>query len=375
MATLLATPTATSVGQHSAAPLPGRVTRGITAATIILFWLAQFTLLTTQRFLFGADDDASYLLPRAVVAGAGIVLSFVIAAFHRRTRGISLTRRLGLAVAAGVIGALVHSLINFAVFHLFMPEKNWETAFIDTYVMAVVQWFWTYAALSALLLSVVYSGELRENERRVSQLQHDAHAAQLRALRYQLNPHFMFNTLNSIASLISVHEVGLAERMVENLSDFLRAGLALDPNEDIPLEREIELQTLYLSIEAVRFPDRLRVKIDVPDEANEAMVPSLIIQPLVENAIRHAVATSTAPVTVTIAAEVVGDRLKVAVLNSGGDGGGKRNGQLTGTSVGLNNVAERLSARYDSPCDFSAATAPDGGFAVRFSIPFHRANT
>ncbi|SOB78558.1 Histidine kinase [Sphingomonas guangdongensis] len=347
-----------------------RVARGIAAATVLLFWLAQFSLLTTQRFVFGAGDDWSYLPPRLLVTGVGIALSFAILAFHARTGG-SLTRRLLLAVAAALVGAVLHSLANFAIFHLFLPEQNGAAATLSAYLLAVFQWFWTYSAMSGLLLAIVYSAEVRAFERRAAQAQRDAHAAHLRALRYQLNPHFMFNTLNSIASLIAARRVEPAERMVENLSDFLRAGLATDPNEDIPLAREIELQSLYLAIEAVRFPNRLVVAIDMPDAVRGALVPSLITQPLVENAVRHAVASSTAPVTLTIAAATAGDRLRLTVSDRGSNGRA-RGPVVPGTGVGLRNVAERLAARYGEDCGFTAGPHAAGGFAVSFAIPLER---
>lgn len=345
-----------------------QLTRRITTATILLFWAAQFGVMTAGRIMTGADDDASFLPPRAIVTVIGIALSFGIAGFHRRTRGAALSRRLVLAVVAALVCSVLHAVANFLIFHLFMPIRNWQDATVASYALAVLQWFWAYSALSGLLLSVVYSAEMREYERRAAMLEREAHTAHLRALRYQLNPHFMFNTLNSIASLISTSAVEPAERMVENLSDFLRAGLAIDPNEDIPLAREIELQSLYLAIEAERFPDRLKVTIDVPPEARRALVPSLIIQPIVENAVRHAVAASTTPVTLHIQARVEGRRVDIRVHDTGGNGAAART-KSEGTGVGLRNVAERLAARYGEDCAFAAGPEPDGGFVVRFSIP------
>jgi two-component system, LytTR family, sensor kinase len=337
---------------------PPLVTR-VTAATILLFWAAQFALLTAQRMVM-VDDSASFLVPRVIVTLVGIALSFAIARIHAFTRGRSV-----VAAAAAFVGAALHAAANFGIFHLFMPDKSFAQGAMTAYVFAVLQWFWAYTALSALLLSVVYATELGERERRVAQLQREAHAAQMRVLRYQLNPHFMFNTLNSVASLVAARRVDDAERMVENLSDFLRAGLALDPNDDIPLAREIELQRLYLDIEAVRFSDRLRVTIDVPESLRDVRVPSLITQPLIENAVRHAVASSTTPVALTIAAREEGSRVAIEVRDDGGSGpaGGK------GTGVGLGNVRERLTARFGEPCDFAAGPQPGGGYAVRFTVP------
>jgi hypothetical protein len=353
----------------SAPAQPPFVTR-VTAVTILLFWAAQFALLTAQRLMM-TDDDASYLAPRLIVTAVGITLSFAIAQVHTRSRGRAIVPRLLIAATAAFAGAVLHASANFGVFHLFMPERSFSSGAGMAYVFAVLQWFWAYTALSALLLSVVYAAELGDRERRMAVLQREAHTAHLRALRYQLNPHFMFNTLNSIASLVSARQVETAERMVENLSDFLRAGLALDPNEDIPLAREIELQSLYLEIEEVRFPDRLRVAIDVPEALNGVHVPSLITQPLVENAVRHAVATSTEPVELRIVARDEGARVRIEVMDSGGSGGAPvTRGGGSGTSVGLGNVRERLRARYGEACGFEAGRRSEGGFRVTFTVPY-----
>lgn len=338
----------------------------VAAITILLFWLAQFLLLTVQRFVFGAPDDARFHATRVIVTGIGIGLSFAILAFHVATRGRPLAVRLACAVAAAIAGSAVHALANYGVFRLAMPAETAGAAGFATHLLAMLQWFSTYAAMSGLLLAIVYSGEVRDHERGAARLQREAHEAHVRALRYQLNPHFMFNTLNSIASLIGAKRVEQAEYMVENLSDFLRAGLAIDPAEDIPLAEEIELQSTYLAIEAVRFPNRLAVRIDVPEGLRGVLVPSLIVQPLVENAVRHAVAMSTEPVQLTIAAEDEGARVRVTVRDSGGNAGGRR--APKGTGVGLANVAERLRTRYGEACDFVAGPVP-GGFAASFAIP------
>lgn len=352
-------------------PVSTSTPKRVQAATIVLFWAAQFAILTAQRLLL-TDDDASFLTPRLLVTGVGILLSFGIGQVHQWSSGRGIGERLAIAAVAALGGAILHAGANFLIFHLFMPERSVVQVTLATYAFGTLQWFWAYAALSALLLAAVYAAELTQRERRMAQLQREAHAAHLRALRYQLNPHFMFNTLNSIASLVSAREVETAEQMVENLSDFLRAGLAIDPNDDIPLSREIELQSLYLAIEQVRFPDRLAVAIDVPNALADAPVPSLIVQPLVENAVRHAVATSTTPVTIRIAATPEGGAMRLVVSDSGGNGGaGRVAGAGRGTGVGLANVRERLRARYGSDGGFTAGPQ-DGGFAVTFTVPLVR---
>ena len=129
-------------------------------------------------------------------------------------------------------------------------------------------------------------------DQRAAVFAREAQEAQLRALRYQINPHFLFNTLNSLSSLVLTKRTETAEQMLMNLSTFFRATLSADPTADVPLEEEIKLQRLYLDIEQIRFPDRLTVEIDVPDELLDARVPVLILQPVIENAVKYGVARS-----------------------------------------------------------------------------------
>lgn len=333
---------------------------------IVIFWICQFGFLTAQRMLIGTGDTPEVLIPRSFMALVGIGISIGINHIHRRLAGRPWPIRLWAVVGGAVGGAVMHSLANFIVFQLYMPITNSRDG-LPFYFGALVAWIWAYAAISSLLLALAYSDELRERERRLAEWQNLAHSAQMRALRYQLNPHFMFNTLNSIASLISSGQSAPAEQMVENLSDFLRAGLALDPSDDLTLEREFELQSLYLSIEAIRFPDRLRVEMDLPDALREVRVPSLILQPLVENAVKHGVARSDGPVMVAVSAAQAGDRLTLTVRN-GVNGAPCKPG---GTGIGLINTARRLELRYGGNCDFQGEREGDS-FVVRFSIPLQR---
>jgi sensor histidine kinase YesM len=345
----------------AASPSPVR-----TAWLIVILWLGQFGFLTAQRQLMTEGmESLSFLPPRAIMMLVGIGNSFVINSVQRRLAYRPWGRRLLVALVCALAASVVHSVLNFITFQIFMGQENWESASWGSYFMATAQWAWVYAAMSALLLSAVYSDELRERERRLAELQGLAHAAQMRSLRYQLNPHFIFNTLNSIAELIAAGRARQAEQMVENLSDFLRAGLALDPNADLALERELALQSLYLEIEQVRFPDRLRVETKLPPELSKALVPGLILQPLVENAIKHGVARNHAATQVSIAAEGEGGRLVLTVSNDIQNGGPV---PRAGTSVGLANVERRLRLRFGDGAVFHAGREADR-FVVRLVLP------
>jgi LytS/YehU family sensor histidine kinase len=156
-----------------------------------------------------------------------------------------------------------------------------------------------------------------------------------------------------------------AERMIQTMSSFYRHSLAADPSAEVPLADEIALQRHYLDIEAVRFPDRLKTAITVPAALSQAPVPGMILQPLVENSIKYAVAATTRAVTITIAARVDAGRL---VLTVSDDGPGKT-GTETGTGIGLANVRSRLAARYGAEAHLASGPRPDGGYATTLTLP------
>jgi hypothetical protein len=197
-------------------------------------------------------------------------------------------------------------------------------------------------------------------------------AVELKLLKDQINPHFLFNTLNSLSALMMTQRTEEAERMILNLSSFFRSTLAIDPVDDVSLNEEIALQRLYLDIESARFPDRLRVVVRIPDSLMQARVPALLLQPLFENAIKYGVARSEGPVTVSVVAEHRGESLQVVVENDGdqyfhrtADG---RDGE--GTGVGLLNVRERLRARFGEEASCRAGHDPDGYYRVTLLMPF-----
>lgn len=193
-----------------------------------------------------------------------------------------------------------------------------------------------------------------------------AQQAQLAALRFQLNPHFLFNTLNAISSMIVTNRNAQAEKMTEKLSGFLRASLASDPTELVPLEDEFALIEEYLDIEKVRFEERLHIEISYTPEAACVWVPSFLLQPLVENAVKYGVGRSSEPVTVRIDAWIEDTHLVIAVEDDGQFSG--EDGTAVGASVGLNNVRHRLEAIYGKRSTL-VAKALDRGFAAIIHIP------
>jgi LytS/YehU family sensor histidine kinase len=196
--------------------------------------------------------------------------------------------------------------------------------------------------------------------------------AQVRALRYQVNPHFLFNTLNSLSSLVMSGRPDEAESMILKLSTFFRTSLSLDPTADVSLAEEIDLQRLYLDIEKVRFPRRLKVEIAVPEELAAVRLPALILQPIVENAIKYGLGDTRDKVTLRITAEEpLPGRLRIEVSNFGGTmlKSPRRLTQRSGTGVGLANVAQRLSARFGRSAGVEHGPLDGGGYKVALTLP------
>ena len=234
-----------------------------------------------------------------------------------------------------------------------------------------LSWYFLFAAWAAFFVAMSYAKQLRAADMHAAMLTREAQEAQLRALRYQINPHFLFNTLNSLSSLILSQKTDTAERMLMNLSTFFRATLSADPTADVSLEEEIKLQRLYLDIEQIRFPDRLTVEVDVPDALLAARVPVLILQPVVENAVKYGVAKSRKPVTVRISAYEEAGRLHIKVRDDGEASPAELDGGA-GTGVGLKNVCDRLTARYGARAGCLNGADPDGGYTVHLYLPVVR---
>ncbi|HYI47575.1 MAG TPA: histidine kinase [Allosphingosinicella sp.] len=207
-----------------------------------------------------------------------------------------------------------------------------------------------------------------QQERRLAEANLAAQQAQLAALRYQLNPHFLFNALNSISALIVTNRNKDAEAMTGKLSSFLRTSLNADPAELVPLDEELALTEEYLAIESVRFGDRLGVRIDCEDHACAALVPSFLVQPLVENAVKHGVARSSAPVEIAIDAKLTGGALRITVSNCLTGGAPDALPGAEGAGVGLDNVRHRLRAVFGKRASLTAG-ANGERFVATISIP------
>lgn len=238
-----------------------------------------------------------------------------------------------------------------------------------TFRQSIMQGAASKALMYSLLLGVgyalVYARQLHERELREAQLETELLSAHLNVLKMQLQPHFLFNTLNSISSLMYA-DVGAADRMVARLADFLRQTLRTIDTQEVTLQEEVNFLTLYLDIERARLRDRLQICLDVDEGARVALVPHLILQPLVENAIRHAIAPRVEGGSVTILAKRCGDQLQLVVRD---DGPGLQ-GDPNTTGLGLRNTRQRLQHLYPGTHRFSMRDGPTGGAEVEVEIPY-----
>jgi two-component sensor histidine kinase len=252
----------------------------------------------------------------------------------------------------------------------------------DRAVMAWISGFWMYLLVSTLALQftiycaivaaahgLTYYERSRERDHLIARVAE----ARLQMLAMQLQPHFLFNTLNTIAELVH-GDPDVADRMITGLSDLLRRTLELGPTQEISLAAELDLLRRYLDIQQARFGDRLRVDIDVESGARDAAVPVLLLQPLVENAIRHGLAESLAAGRIEIAATRRGQRLIIAVTNDGAAASPRDNG-ANSERIGLGNTRSRLDALYGSDQRLDLVITPDRGACVTLDLPFRPARS
>jgi len=382
--------------------------------SILGFWL--FYALTVVARAFLGTDPLTTLINKLTVIAIGIVVTgliyLVIASLGL---GKSIRRRAIVAAVASLLGAVAMGG-TLVLIDDYMRESKEELRFqaregftvvekgeqiriertaqepvvltfpkmyeldsMKRFRMALdisVTWLFFFLAWSAFYLANQVQAEVHGAERRAAEAESAAQAAQVRALRYQVNPHFLFNTLNSLSSLIIAGRADEAEAMVLKLSTFFRSSLTLDATADISLAEEIELQRLYLDIEKVRFPRRLKAEFDIPEDLATARLPALLLQPIVENAIKHAVSTTRDKVTLQITAREAGPgRFTIEVSNSGGRPAAAKHGNgIAGTGVGIANVCQRLSARFGSLAKCAYGPRGDGGYSVLLTLPLDRSD-
>ena len=382
--------------------------------SILGFWLVYYLTVVARAFL--SPDPGTILFNRSFTLIIGITLTLgIYAAIKLLARQDNLRRLVIVGLLASFLAATVQAALLIAI-DRYQEKPQDELRFIsrEGYTVtetgntiriergndeplvltfprigelqpwfqfrvaadSAVTWFFFFAAWSAFYIAMLSQAQALGAQRRVAEAESAARAAQVRALRYQVNPHFLFNTLNSLSSLVMSGRPEEAEEMILKLSTFFRSSLSLDPSADVTLSEEIALQRLYLDIERVRFPRRLKVDIDVPPALANALLPALILQPVVENAIKYGVSPTREKVVLRIVAREAGPgRFTVEVTNSGKQRSARqRDDTPEGTGVGLGNVCERLRARFGNAAQCEFGPIDGGGYRVVMTLPLDRAD-
>lgn len=341
--------------------LPTRLTA---IAMTLAFWAATISVQMFRSHLEAHPDMNGLLLARLATAAGGLGICYLLHLVIVYLRHRSFATRAVILALIVPFAADACAWISYFSIAAFAPTAVVSAASSSTVIQAVLYWVWFFFAWAALYLALRYSYEVKAAERRARRVEGLAHAAQLRALQNQINPHFMFNTLNAISGLMLDGRVKQAEAMITGLSDFLRSTLSLDALSDITLADELRIQRMYLDIEQARFPD-MKVEIDCPEPLGAALVPALITQPIVENAVKYGVARTPGPTRIEIAASRQGDQLVLVVEDDG-----RAAAQApAGLGVGLRNVANRLRSRFGLDHEFTAGRTQPEGFRVELALP------
>lgn len=278
-------------------------------------------------------------------------------------------------VPASIIFSIIHLILYMLILAVLKEKDLMESSkSMNTFIALITRLnfgmrMWSYLMLAAFAYAADFYQRYQEGTMRTSQLETQLAQAQLQALKMQLNPHFLFNTLNSISALLHKNP-DAADRMIARLGDFLRLTLRNSGTQEVTMQQELEFLKCYLDIERIRFQDRLTVEINVQPEATTAKVPNLILQPVIENAIRHGIVTHNEPGRIEISAYCVNGWLEMKVTDNGPGLARTKDGVVDITEgVGIKNTRSRLQQLYGETYKFELADASGGGLEVRVRIP------
>ena len=337
------------------------------------FWTLQIAGWLAFGVAMGLSRVARYplgymLATKTVLMVLGFVLTLGLRALYRPllARELPLGRLIVVATVVSYATALVwtalYNLGDAAVYEWYFGRPLRGVSLTSGAL---------YHAFVLVAWSVLYVGarqhvQLQAERERTLRAEALASEARLQALRYQINPHFLFNTLNAVSTLVVERHTAEATRMIARLSDFLRLTLDERAGDEVPMAEELEFVQRYLDIEQVRLGDRLRLEVSVAPDARDAIVPVLLLQPLVENAVKHGIATREEGGRIAITAERRGPTLCISVRDDGpGPGAGE-----SGRGIGLANTRERLRTLYGDAQRLELVVPPDGGTQVTVELPF-----
>jgi sensor histidine kinase YesM len=323
----------------------------------------------------------SFLVLVLIATITGFSISLLLAVIYRQLIAQRPLVTWGVTALVLPFAVGLNAFIDAWVISLYRPES--DASFTQLFIGVFYLDATLLGAWSALYYAINFYLQVEEQNDQMMRLETQATSAQLAMLRYQLNPHFLFNTLNSISTLVLLKQTEPANAMLSRLSSFLRYTLINEPTGRVTVAQEVDTLKLYLDIERMRFEERLRTAFRIDPATETALLPSLLLQPLVENAIKYAVSPQESGAEITISTQLVGQNLRITVSDTGpGLQSGTTDNRLTGvtydggepvsTGVGLTNIRDRLLQAYGESHRFETVDPPEGGFAVIIEIPCER---
>ena len=328
-------------------------------------WIAYLML----RALSGLANSMglAFVLPAVIVTATGFSITLLLAAAYRRLIAMKPIWTWTLTAMLLMTAAALFSVLEVWA-HATFYQPGWQPRGIQ-FLGAILLDFSVLGAWTGLYYGINYYLLLAEQSERMLNMAAQANSAQLAMLRYQLNPHFLFNTLNSISTLVLLKQTDRANAMLSRLASFLRYSLVGEREGLATVAQEAEALKLYLDIERTRFEARLRTRFDIAPDVMEARLPSLLLQPIVENAIKYAVTPSEDGADIVVDARRMGDRLVITIADTGPGLGGTP-AEAGGTGVGLTNIRERLAQSYGPDHRFELADNDPQGLIVLIDIPY-----
>ena len=330
--------------------------------------------------LWYATATWSHVSHTIVQSLLGLILSIPLHRVCRVVWGRTILTSIGWILLTVVVVSFLWTILRIYTFILITGSGGlwadfggWYFSFFLVYLCWVALYYgnkYYYQAEMERNKGQAALAAAREEQLKRLSAEADTKSAQLGMLQYQLNPHFLFNTLNSISALVKFQESEKAQRMITQLGHFLRYSLDTDPALTISLQQEIKALMLYLDIERTRFGDRLNLEFDIDEQAKRAQVPSLLLQPLAENSIKYAISANENGGTIKLKATVQENELQLELTDTGPGAVSDRPAPKTGRRVGLHNTLQRLKTLYDEAYTFDIDLHPSGGLKINIRIPY-----
>ena len=329
------------------------------------------------------EQPLSFLIIVLVATFTGFSISLILSVIFRALIGRKPLVTWGATALVLAVAVSLYAFVDSWMISLYRPSSDpgFASLFLGVFYLDLT----LLGAWSALYYAINFFLQVEEQNDRLLSLENQATSAQLAMLRYQLNPHFLFNTLNSISTLVLLKQTEPANAMLTRLSSFLRHTLVTQPGGKVTVAQEVETLKLYLDIERMRFEERLQTDFRVEEKASKAQIPSMLLQPLMENAIKYGVSPLEEGAEISLLAQIVGPRLRITVSDSGPgvDVGGVADDlpavmathkRRNSTGVGLANIRDRLAQAYSDDHRFEIRSPETGGFTVLIEIPHELAD-